>query len=99
MNPPRGELSQSEKAAGVTLNVPGPLQKCCGGGSALEMKAPSVRALLAQLEWLYPALYRCICDETGAVRRHINIFINTHHISDRDGLDTPLTTGDVVSIL
>ena len=99
MNPPRGELSQSGKTAAVTLDIPGALQKYCGGGSALEMKAPSVRALLAQLEWLHPALYRCICDETGAVRRHINIFIDTHHIRDRDGLDTLLSTGDVVSIL
>ena len=99
MNPPRVQLSQSRNVASVTLDVPGPLQKYCGGGSAVEMKAPSVRALLAQLEWRHPTLYRCICDETGAVRRHINIFVNTNHIRDREGLDTPLETGDVVSIL
>jgi molybdopterin converting factor small subunit len=75
------------------------LHQYCGGESELAFAAPSVRALLAQLEVRHPALYRCVCDETAAVRRHINIFINTNHIRDREGLDTPLTTGDAVSIL
>ena len=83
----------------MTLHVPAPLRQYCGGESELALKAPSVRALLAQLESRHPALYRCVCDETTAVRRHINIFINTNHIRDREGIDTPLTTGDAVSIL
>ena len=47
----------------------------------------------------YPKLHRSICDETGAVRRHINLFINTHHMRDRDGLDTQLVAGDIVTIM
>lgn len=99
MNSPRAQLSPTEKAANVTLHIPAPLRQYCGGESELALRAPSVRALLAQLELRHPALYRCVCEETTAVRRHINIFVNTNHIRDRDGLDTPLTTGDAVSIL
>ena len=99
MNSPRAQLSPTEKVVGVTLYIPAPLRQYCGDEAELELKAPSVRALLAQLEWRHPALYRCVCDETSAVRRHINIFININHIRDREGLDTPLTTGDAVSIL
>ena len=51
------------------------------------------------LEQRYPSLYRNICDETGAVRRHMNLFVNTSHVRDREGLDTALVTGDVVTIL
>jgi molybdopterin converting factor small subunit len=40
-----------------------------------------------------------VCDETGAVRRHINLFVNSSHVRDRDGLDTPLAAGDVLTIL
>jgi molybdopterin converting factor small subunit len=40
-----------------------------------------------------------VCDETGAVRRHLNIFVNTDNIHDVDGLDTALAPGDVLSIL
>jgi molybdopterin converting factor small subunit len=61
--------------------------------------APSVRAALEELELRYPALHRSICDETGAVRRHINLFVNTQHMRDRNGLDTSLEPGDVVTIM
>ena len=46
-----------------------------------------------------PSLYRSVCDETGAVRRHVNLFVNTSHVRDREGLDTALAPGDVVTIL
>ena len=63
------------------------------------MTAASVRAALEQLERSHPALHRNICDETGAVRRHINIFANDTNVRDRQGLDTPLAPGDALTIL
>jgi molybdopterin synthase sulfur carrier subunit len=65
----------------------------------LSLSAESVRAMLGELERSHPALYRNICDETGMVRRHVNIFVNTNHMRDRNGLDTPLVQGDEVTIL
>ncbi len=47
----------------------------------------------------HPSLHRNICDETGAVRRHLNVFVNADHMRDRQGLDTALAAGDVVTIL
>jgi sulfur-carrier protein len=61
--------------------------------------AASVRGVLAELERRHGALYRSVCDETGAVRRHVNVFVNAAHIRDRGGLDTPLAAGDVVTLL
>ena len=46
-----------------------------------------------------PPLYRNVCDETGTVRRHVNVFVNSDNVRDRDGLDTALAPGDVVTIL
>jgi molybdopterin synthase sulfur carrier subunit len=63
------------------------------------MSAPSLRAVLEQIEQRYPALYRSVCDETGAVRRHVNLFVNTAHMRDRDGLETALNPGDIITIL
>lgn len=75
------------------------LRSYCGGASELELDASSVRDLLAQLERQYPSLHRNICHETGAVRPHLNIFVNTSHMRDREGLDTRLESQDVVTIL
>ena len=83
----------------ITVSVPGPLRNYCGGASELPLSAPTVRAAMAELEREYPALYPNVCDETGAVRRHINIFVNSDNIRDRQGLDTPLAAGDVLIIL
>lgn len=86
-------------AQAITVHIPGPLRGCCAGASELAISAASVRDTLAEIERRYPVLYRSVCDETGAVRRHINVFVNTNHMRDRNGLDTPLSPGDEVTIL
>ena len=83
----------------VTVSVPTPLRHCCAGAAELSLQTADLRTLLEELERRYPALHRSICDETGAVRRHINLFVNTEHMRDRDGLDTPLAAGDAVTIM
>ncbi len=87
------------RAATISIHVPAVLRACCEGAPELSLSAPSVRAALEQLEQRYPSLYRSICDETGTVRRHVNLFVNTDHVRDREGLDTRLEPGDVVTIL
>ena len=67
----------------ITICVPGALRACCEGASEIFFSAPSVRATLEQLEGRYPELHRSICDETGAVRRHVNLFVNASNIRDR----------------
>ena len=86
-------------AAVITVYVPAPLRECCAGASEVAVAAVSLRTVLAELQRLHLALHRSVCDETGAVRRHINLFVNNDHMRDRHGLDTPLTPGDVVTIM
>ena len=83
----------------ITIWVPTALRAYCDGASELTLSAPTVRAVLLELERQYPTLSRNICDDTGAVRRHINLFVNTSHVRDLEGLDTALASGDVVTIL
>ena len=70
----------------VAVSIPSPLRGCCAGAAELAFAAGSLRAVLEELEQHHPELHRSICDETGAVRRHINLFVNTEHIRERDGL-------------
>jgi molybdopterin converting factor small subunit len=86
-------------ATTITIHLPAALRECCQGASELFLSAPSVRAALEQLERSHPALYRSVCDETGTVRRHVNLFVNTSNVRDREGLDTVLVPGDVITIL
>jgi molybdopterin synthase sulfur carrier subunit len=86
-------------APDVTLHVFGSLRTYCAGAEQLAISARTVRAALEDLERSQGALYRNICDETGAVRRHLNVFVNSDNVRDLDGVDTPLRPGDVVTIL
>jgi molybdopterin synthase sulfur carrier subunit len=83
----------------ITIHVPRELRAYCKGVSELMLPAPSVRAALEELERRHPLLYRGVCDDTGAVRRHVNVFVNKDHMRDRDGLDTVLLPGDEIIIL
>lgn len=85
--------------ATITVFVPGLLRQYCGGAPRLSMTASRVRVALEQVEARYPVLYRSVCNETGAVRQHVNLFVNTEHIRDLDGLETALTEGDELIIL
>jgi molybdopterin converting factor small subunit len=86
-------------AMAITVHVPAGLHACCDRSPQLSLSVPSVRSALEELELRHPSLHRNICDETGAVRRHVNLFVNTSHIRDREGLDTALVPGDVLTIL
>src|SRR2546422_414791 len=83
----------------ITLHLPAALRRYCDGATKLTLSAPSVRAALEQIERSHPALYGSICEETGKVRRHVNVFVNTADVRDREGLDTALVAGDVITIL
>ena len=87
------------QAPGITLHVFGSLRQYCGGVEQLPMSAPTVRAALSDLEQNQPALYRNVCDETGKVRRHLNVFVNSDNVRDLQGVDTALKTGDVLTVL
>ena len=88
-----------DTVATVTLYLPEPLRTYGGGVAELPMSARTVQAVLDELERTRPALFRNVCDETGAVRRHLNIFVNADNVRDLAGLDTALKPGDVITIV
>ena len=83
----------------ITIHVPSVLRAYCENAANLPVSAPNVRAALEEIERRHPDLYRCVCDETGKVRRHVNVFVNTSNTRDGEGLETTLAPGDVLTIL
>jgi molybdopterin converting factor small subunit len=83
----------------VTVHLTAALRPYVGGASRLQIAAAAVKAALEVLERQEPSLYRNICDETGALRRHLNVFVNADNIRDLQGLDTVLAAGDVLTFL
>ena len=86
-------------ATSIEIRIPGLLTQYSGGLRTLELSGVTVGSALEELQRRYPSLHGNICDETGAVRRHIGVFVNEDHIRDLNGLDTPLAPGDAVTIM
>ena len=91
--------SVAESAPNITIHVFGQLREYCRGSRELSVSAGNVRAALEQLERNEPLLYRNLCDETGKIRRHLNVFVNAENARDLDGIDSTLAAGDVVTFL
>jgi len=83
----------------ILVRIPGPLRDTCEGAAELSLTAPTIAAALNLIEERHPLLYRGICDETGTVRRHINLFINKSLVRAPQGLTTQLSPGDVITIM
>lgn len=82
----------------TTVQIPRVLSQYSGGKLSVEARGGTVGAVLLDLQKTYPLLYGCICDETGRLRRHINLFINNKLLLQRESLSTKLNHCDVVSV-
>src|SRR2546430_14212568 len=81
----------------VQVKVPTPLRKYTGGAGGVEAQGATVAALVDDLERRYPGLKERICDESGQVRRFVNIFVNGEDIRFPAHLDTPAKAGGHLS--
>lgn len=83
----------------IMVQIPRELRVLCDGSKTLAVSAASVYGVLEEIERQHPAIHRSICDETGRLRRHINLFVNSSLMRERQGLETVLESGDVITIL
>ena len=83
----------------VQVRIPTPLRKYTAGSGAVEAEGGAVAALIDDLERRYPGMKERICDESGQVRRFVNIFVNGEDIRFLNHLTTPLKAGDELSIV
>ncbi len=83
----------------VQVRIPTPLRKYTGGAEAVQAEGSTVAALVADLDKRHPGIRERICDDSGAVRRFVNIFVNGEDIRFLQNLDTAVKAGDEVSVV
>ena len=66
--------------------------------SDLDLPGGTVRELLDQIENRYPGMSSYLVDETGSLRKHVNIFLQGDLIKDRDTLADAVKGTDEVII-
>ncbi len=83
----------------VLVHISHAIRAESGSAPEFEVAGATVREALQHLADQYPAVYRCVCDETGQLRRHIHLFVNDSLLHGQDGLDTAFEPGDVLSLM
>jgi len=82
----------------VEVRVTSVLQRVVGAKS-VEMEGNTIAEVLAHVNDKYPGFKEQITMEDGSLHRFVNIYINDEDIRFLQQLDTPVKSGDVVSIL
>lgn len=83
----------------VTVRIPTLLRKLTNESEVVSSDGGTLLACIDSLEEQYPGLKERLCDETGELRRFVNVYVNGEDIRFQEGLQTPLKPGDEVSIV
>jgi molybdopterin converting factor small subunit len=83
----------------VTVRIPTQLRNLSGGASEVSVEGATVADALAALDATHPGFGERLHDETGNLRRFVNVFVAEEDIRFLDGVKTPLADGAVVSIV
>ena len=73
----------------VNVYIPTPFRGYVGNRTSVEVEASDVAEVLDTLEARFPGFRNLCCDATGAIPRHINIYVNNKEISALDGTADP----------
>jgi molybdopterin synthase sulfur carrier subunit len=92
-----GENVQSEP--GVNVLIPTPLRRYTGGDAKVVVIGSSVSEVLDALDVAYPGIGERLRDDSGQIRRFVNVFVNGQNVRDKDGVETRLVAGDEVGII
>jgi len=83
----------------ATVRIPSPLRRYTNSQSKVESKGGSIGELLENLETQYPGIKSKLCDDSGNIKRYVNIFVNDEEIRTLQGSETPVADRDEVSII
>jgi molybdopterin converting factor small subunit len=86
----------------VRVLLPRLLSDCTGGRTAVDVDLAdpaTVRALLDALATEHPVFDRRVRDETGQLRRHVNVYVDGEEVRRLDGLATPVPPGAEVMVV
>jgi len=83
----------------VTVLIPTPLRKLTNEQETVEAEGQTVSDVIEKLQAEYPGLKERLCDDSGALRRFVNVFLNGEDIRFQEGPDTKVKDGDELSII
>ena len=83
----------------VHVRIPTILRSYTGGSSEVTVDGATLSAVLDSLEASYPGIRSRILDETGDLRRFVNVYVGNDDVRFLDGLATATPDGSKISVI
>ena len=83
----------------VSVRIPTILRTFTGGQAEVAADPGTLREVLAGLDATYPGLAGRIMDDTGNLRRFVNVYVGEEDVRFAQGLETPVPSGAHVSVI
>jgi molybdopterin synthase sulfur carrier subunit len=83
----------------IKVRIPAQLRTLTGGAGEVTIDGSSVGEVLKGLDAAHPGFGERIFDDEGGLRRFVNVFLDEEDVRFLDGLATPVTSGQTLSIV
>ncbi|GAB2577709.1 MoaD/ThiS family protein [Streptomyces capparidis] len=83
----------------VSVRIPTILRTYTGGQAEVTAEGATLAEVLDDLEAHHAGIRARILDDTGKLRRFVNVYVNDDDVRFSDGLGTPTPDGAGVSII
>lgn len=83
----------------VSVRIPTILRTYTGGLSEVSAEGAVLSEVIADLERKHSGIAARVLDETGKLRRFVNVYVNDDDVRFEQGLETPTPHGAGVSII
>ncbi|WP_205698144.1 ubiquitin-like small modifier protein 1 [Conexibacter sp. SYSU D00693] len=83
----------------VKVKLPAQLRSAAGGNGSLEVDGDTVGAVLDAVYAAHPELKDRLSDESGALRRFVNVYVDGEDVRFDGGLERAVPDGAEVQIL
>ncbi len=83
----------------VSVRIPTILRSYTGDDSTVSAEGATLADVVESLESQYPGIKSRIVDETGALRRFVNIYVAEEDVRFAEGLATTTPDGTQISII
>ncbi len=81
------------------VRIPTPLRKLTNNEEIVEVVADTIGGAVTELQSRFPGVKERLLDDSGAIRRFVNVYVNEEDIRFLQNLATPLKDGDEISII
>jgi len=81
------------------VRIPTPLRKLTNNEELVEVSANTVGGVIDELQTRYPGIKERLLDDSGTVRRFVNVYVNEEDIRFLQNQQTPIKSGDEISII